>query len=36
MFVIIFFYLISKINSVSGDRDVETQDVNDFDWNEIG
>jgi len=36
MLLVIFWCLISKITSVSGDWDVGTQNVNDFDWNKVG
>jgi len=33
MFLIIFLGLIAKLALVSGDCDVGTRDVKDFDWN---
>ena len=36
MLLIIFLGLIAKLASVSGDCDIGTQDVKDFDWNKMG
>ena len=36
MLMIIFLGLITKLALVSGDCDVGTQNVNDFDWNKVG
>ena len=36
MLLTIFLDLIAKLTSVSGDCDVGTQEVDDFDWTEVG
>jgi hypothetical protein len=36
MLLIIFLGLIATLTLASGDCDVGTQDVNDFDWTEVG
>jgi hypothetical protein len=35
MLLIIFLGLIAKLTLVSGDCDVGTSEVNDFDWNKV-
>ena len=36
MLLIIFLGLIAKLTSVSGECNIGTSDVDDFDWNKVG
>jgi hypothetical protein len=36
MLLIIFWGLIAKLASVSGDCDIGPSEVDDFDWNKVG